>query len=125
MSAIVTIVGNLGQDPEVRTTTGGKKVTSLSVGVKAGKDANGSPRTNWYRVSCWGQDADYAENYGAKGRQVVITGRLEAKIGQGRDGQSYLNLDLTANSITWVGAVQDKATGPAGSTADADPYGDL
>ena len=74
----VTIIGNLGRDPELRTTTNGTSVCSLSVATSY-KPKEGEERVEWHRVTVWGNQADACSKYLEKGRQVYVRGRLQTK----------------------------------------------
>ena len=79
----LTIVGNLGADPEMRYTPAGSLVTNFSVAVNARwttADGTLGSRVTWYRVACWGRLAEACNQYLAKGRKVMITAkRIEAQ----------------------------------------------
>ena len=74
-----TIIGNLGNDPEMRFTPNGESVTSFSVAVNrrwTGRDGQQNQETVWFRVSAWGKQAENCEKYLHKGKQVYVEGRL-------------------------------------------------
>lgn len=78
-----TLRGNLGRDPEVRSTRSGDKVASLSVATTfRRKDRNTGDwleETEWHRVVLWGKVAEIAEKYAQKGSDVFIRGRLKTE----------------------------------------------
>jgi len=71
---IITISGNLGRDPEMRSTQGGDTVLSFSVGVQNGFGRDSG--SNWYRCSVWGKRADSLNSIMRKGQRVFVTGAL-------------------------------------------------
>lgn len=76
------LVGNLGSDPEVRTTATGQVVATLSVATSetwTGKDGNRQSSTEWHRVVLWGKTAELAQRYLAKGRKVFVEGRIQTR----------------------------------------------
>ena len=73
----VIIVGNLGKDPETRYTPAGKQVTTFSVATNRGDE------TIWFRVSSWDRLAETCAQYLAKGRKVLVEGRLTADAATG------------------------------------------
>jgi single-strand DNA-binding protein len=76
----VILVGNLGNDPEVKYTQGGMAITSLSLAttnVRKDRDGNQQEKTEWHRVKLFGKTAEVAGEYLKKGRQVYIEGRIE------------------------------------------------
>ena len=75
----ITIVGNLGRDPEMRYMGDGTAVTNFSVATsRRWTNQAGEPvdETTWFRVSVWGRQAETTNQYLAKGRKVLVEGRL-------------------------------------------------
>ncbi|MGI6379213.1 MAG: single-stranded DNA-binding protein [Anaerolineae bacterium] len=97
------IVGNLGQNPELRKTQTGISVTSFSVAVNEyWPDANGErqEKTTWYRVTCWRKLAETCAKYLAKGREVLVEGTMqEPTIWVDKDGNNRSSLELTARTV--------------------------
>lgn len=102
----LTIVGNLGRDPEMRFTPSGKAVTNFSVAVNARwTNSDGSPgeRVTWYRVACWGRLAEITNQYLAKGRKVmVVASRIEAEAYIDSEGQPRAALKVTADTVKFL-----------------------
>ncbi|MCC6674142.1 MAG: single-stranded DNA-binding protein [Thermomicrobiales bacterium] len=119
MPASITIVGNLGRDPETRYTPSGKMNVSFTVAVNhRGRDASGQPqdKTNWFRVTAWERLAETLDNMAqkgwlVKGRQVFVSGRFEAREYTGNDGQLRTSLEITANDVTFVGGNRQEGEG--------------
>jgi single-strand DNA-binding protein len=111
----VTIIGNLGQDPETRYTPTGTMNVQFSVATsRRYNDREGQQQesTTWFRVTAWGRLAetlDKLSQSGAlvKGRQVFVEGRLEQREFTGRDGQSRASLDVNASEFQLVGNRSD------------------
>jgi len=86
----VILVGNLGNDPDIRTFSSGDKVANISVATsERWKDKNSgerSEKTEWHRVSVFGNLADICEQYLKKGSKVYIEGKLETRSWE-QDGQ--------------------------------------
>lgn len=70
----ITLIGNLGNDPDVRYTNGGEKVVSFSLAVQAGKKAQGEALAHWYTCDAWERLADICEQYLRKGSKVLVRG---------------------------------------------------
>jgi single-strand DNA-binding protein len=86
----VTLLGNVGQEPEIRTTRGGTKVANLSLATTqyAGKDeATGErrERTEWHRVTVYGAVAELVEKFVSKGSRLYIEGELQTQKWQDRE----------------------------------------
>jgi single-strand DNA-binding protein len=136
----VVIVGNLGTDPEMRYMPNGTAVTNFNVATnrKWTDKASGEPReeTTWFRVSVWGRQAEAANQYLSKGRQVLIEGRLRPdpqtggpKLWTGQDGSMRASFELTAEVVRFIGS-REEATmtegepmaGPAAQEEDEIPF---
>ena len=84
------VIGNLGKDPELRTTGSGKSVCNFSVATnESWKDASGEKqeRTEWHRIVVWGPQAEACGKYLAKGRQVYVEGRIQSREWEDNDVQ--------------------------------------
>jgi single-strand DNA-binding protein len=109
----VILVGNLGKDPEMRYTSGGQPVTSLSVASnRSYTDSSGQKvdETIWFRVGVWGKQAEACKQYLAKGKQVLIEGRLicDKQTGGPRtfkrqNGETGTSFEITAEVVRFLG----------------------
>ena len=91
------IIGNLGADPELRYTPGGKAVTDLRVAVndnRKGPDGEWIEETLWFRVSVWEQAAERLAEQLRKGNKIYAEGQLRAREYEARDGQKRTSLEL-------------------------------
>ena len=128
--ANITIVGNVGGDPETRYTPNGTMNVKFSVAVNHRRtDQSGQQQdiTNWYRVTAWGKLAEIIDNLtqqGAlrKGRQVMVIGRLELREWQDQQGQTRTSPDLNAREFQLLGtrAEFEDQTGGGGARRDTD-----
>lgn len=111
----ITLVGNLGRDPEMRYTPSGVPVTSFSVAVNKryqGQDGQWQDKTIWFRVTAWRKLAETASQYLTKGSKVLVVGELEEpRIWTDRDGQAQASLDVTAQTIRFLSSRGDTAGG--------------
>ena len=102
----VTIVGNLGQDPEVRYTPGGAAITNISVATsESWKDKNTGQtqeKTEWHRVVFFGKLAEIAGEYLKKGSQVYVEGKLQTRKWQDKQGQDKYSTEVIVDSFTGV-----------------------
>lgn len=100
------IVGNLGNDPELRYTSAGVPVTTFSVAVNrkwTNADGTAGEETKWFRVTTWRKLAETCAQYLAKGRQVMVVGRVTASAFTGKDGAPRASLELTADTVRFLG----------------------
>ena len=128
------LIGNLGKEPEMRYTSTGQPVTTLSVATnRRYNDANGQSQneTTWFRVSVWGKQAEPCNQYLHKGSRVVVEGRLtpDPETGgphiwesNGKVGASY---EVTASTVRFLSAREDhieNEAAPATPTGDDIPF---
>jgi single-strand DNA-binding protein len=75
----VILVGNVGRDPDVQTTSGGKKVAhvSLATSRRIPREGGHEERTEWHRLTLWEKLAELAEEYVRKGDRLYVEGRME------------------------------------------------
>lgn len=92
----ISVMGRIGKDLELRRTQSGKAVTSFPIAVdRDGKDAG----TDWFDVVAWERTAEFAAQYCAKGRKVVVDGRLQARDWTDKDGNKRRAVEIIANSV--------------------------
>ena len=103
----VILVGNLGNDPDVKYTQGGSAITTISVATtEAWKDkqtGQQQERTEWHRVKFFGRLAEIAGEYLKKGRQVYIEGSLRTDKYTGKDGVERYTTDIIASEMQMLG----------------------
>jgi single-strand DNA-binding protein len=102
----VILVGNLGRDPEVRTTQGGMTVASLNIATterRKDKDGNWGDHTEWHKVSLFGRTADNAAKFLKKGRQVYIEGRIQTRKWQDKEGHDRYTTEVIAEDLRFLG----------------------
>ena len=118
----LTLVGNLGNDPEMRYTSSGVPVTSFSLAVSkrwVGQDGQQQEKTLWFRVTAWRKLAETASQYLTKGRQVLVVGELEEpRSYTDKSGNAGFSLDVTANEIRFLGRAEGSSYN-SGSTPSA------
>ncbi len=108
----ITIIGHLGRNPETREYQG-RKVTNFSVAVNDNytkTDGTKVERTQWFRVSFWGNTAEVAEKYLKQGDQVFVEGRLSTQEYQDREGKTRTSLEISGQQLTLLGSASS-ATG--------------
>ena len=109
--AKVTLVGNLGGDPETRYTPQGTMNVNFSIAVsRRFKDSSGQDqeRTTWFRITAWGKLAETIDGlvqrgFVGKGRQVYVDGRIESREWTTNEGEKRTSLDVTANEFQMLG----------------------
>lgn len=105
-----TIIGNLGNDPEMRYAPSGDPVTSFSVATSKTwtKDGQKQEKTVWWRVSVWGKAAEACSKYLAKGRQVMVVGEVEEpRVFTDKSGNARAALEIKASTVQFLGQKGD------------------
>src|SRR5215213_5040417 len=114
----ITLVGNLGRDPEMRYTPSGVPVASFSVATSRkfqGADGQWQEKTVWFRVTAWRKTAETVSQYLTKGSKVLIIGELEEpRTWVDKDGNTQASLDVTAQTIRFLSARGENAGGGGG-----------
>ena len=127
----ISLVGNLGRDPETRYTPNGRMNVTFTMAVSRRRtDASGSLQesTNWFRVTGWGRLAETLDKltqqgYLAKGKQVFVSGTFEAREYQGNDGQTRTSLDVNADEVQLLGSRDGGDFGGPVSSGRQDNFG--
>ena len=118
----MTVVGNLGRDPETRYLPSGDQVCDFSVATSdrwRAKDGQMQEHTTWFRVSAFGKLAETCSQYLHKGSYVYVEGTLSQREWTDRDGASRTSLEIRARDMRML----DKrdASADEGETAGAEP----
>ena len=117
----ITLVGNLGRDPEMRYTANGKAVTNFNLATNrtyTGADGQKVKETTWFRISAWGKQAEACNQYLRQGSKVLVEGRLEADPATGgpkiffrADGSAGASFEIVANNVTFLDSKNDNDGG--------------
>jgi single-strand DNA-binding protein len=102
----VTLIGNLGSDPEIRATASGMKVAKVSLATgRTFQDKSGQTqeKTEWHRVTFFGKLADVVEQYVTKGSRLWVEGRIEYSQSQDEQGNVRYFTDIVANEMIMLG----------------------
>jgi single-strand DNA-binding protein len=101
----VMIIGNIGNEPEMRFTPNGNPVTSFRVATnRAYTTVEGERReeTEWFTVVAWGRLAEQCNQFLAKGRRVYAEGRLRTHMWESQDGQRHYRTEIVANRVLFL-----------------------
>ncbi|HEX8473705.1 MAG TPA: single-stranded DNA-binding protein [Pyrinomonadaceae bacterium] len=118
----ITLVGNLGRDPELRYTPQGTPVCSFTIATnERRKDKSGENQdvTTWFRVTLWGRQAETASQFLTKGRPVYIEGRLRVEEWTDRDGKQRHTLEVHATDMQFIGGGRGDDAPSGGSRSDS------
>lgn len=101
----LTLIGNLGRDPELRYTPQGSAVCDFSIAVndrKRDKSGEWQDVTTWFKITLWGKQAENASKYLTKGKQVYIEGRLQVEEWTDRDGNNRFTLAVQGSDMQFL-----------------------
>lgn len=114
----VIISGNLAKDPELKYTPNTQMaVCTFPVALNRGKDKDGNDRgTDYPRVIVYGRTAENCDKYLAKGRKVLIEGRIRTGSYQNKEGATVYTTDVIADRVEFLGGGQQNQTQPQGQT---------
>ncbi len=113
----ITIVGNVGQDPEMQYTTSGDPVTNFSVAVNRRsrtRDGEYQDETNWYRIAAWRRLGETVNQYVSKGDPICVTGRFWVRSYVTQDGREGTSNEIDANEIVFLGRGDADGSGSPG-----------
>ena len=101
----VILHGRLGRDPELRHTQSGAAVASVAIAVdRNGKDAG----VDWIDLVAWEKTAELLEKYFRKGDEILVSGRLQARTYQDKDGNKRKAVEVVVNNIDFCGKKADR-----------------
>lgn len=119
---VVTLVGRLARDPEIRYTQSQVAVCSATLAVNRGKDSNGNDRgADFIRLTVFNKPGETFAKYLTKGRQVAVQGRLNTGSYQNKNGDTVYTTDVIVEKFDFIGNKPDAQ--PSAATMDDIPEG--
>ncbi|MBZ0285703.1 MAG: single-stranded DNA-binding protein [Anaerolineae bacterium] len=119
-----TLVGHVGNNPDLRYTQAGKAVCNFSLAVNL-RRGEGKEIVRWFRVACWEQLAETANQYIKKGDPVmVVAGDISASAYAGSDGKPAAGLEVTARQLVFLRSKGETETESEGWSDDGN-QGDI
>jgi len=122
----VMLIGNLGADPEVRSTANGSRVANLSLATSRqwnNQAGEKQEKTEWHRIVVWNSRisklADFAEKYLKKGDRVYVEGRIEYRTWEDREGNTRYSTEINARELIPLGSKGGGGGGGGGTEAEA------
>ena len=114
----IILIGNLGNDPELRHTASGTPVCSFRMAVNktwTTPEGEKKEKTVWFRVTTWQKQAEIVNQYLTKGRQVMVIGEVEeASTYENKAGEMAASLEVTAREVKFLGGPSEGDGAPAG-----------
>jgi len=112
----VMLIGNVGNDPEIRATSGGARVAKVSLATNrswSGRDGQTQEKTEWHRLTFFGRLVDIVEQWVKKGDRLYVEGRIEYSQTEGEGGPKYWT-DIVVNEMVMLGSTPGGAGGGGG-----------
>lgn len=109
----VLLIGNIGNNPEIRNTENGKKLARFSLATtETYRDALGEKvkETQWHSLVAWGKLADFSEKWLTKGKQIAVEGKLVSRSYTDKDGNKKYTYEVQVNDIEMLGKAPDTAS---------------
>ena len=120
----VTLIGRLGQDPEIRYTQSGSAVANATIATNdywTDKQGEKQERTEWHSIVLWGKLADLAQSYLKKGSQVYVEGRLQTRDWEDQQGQKHYKTEVVVTTMQFLDSkMSDSSSNTEYSTTVAD-----
>ena len=113
MKNTVTLVGFVGNNPEVRTTQGGSAITSISIATsRSYKDGEGNRQseTEWHRVTCFNGIGKSVAEHVTKGAMVMVTGRIHYTKWADKEGQTRYGCEIVAEQVDFLAKAKEAAS---------------
>jgi single-strand DNA-binding protein len=117
----VILVGNVGQEPDIRSTASGTRVANLRLATnerRRDRDGQWTDHTEWHTLVVWGRTVDVVEQYVHKGRQLYIEGVLRTRSWEQQDGQKRYATEIHVRELKLLGG--RSSAGPAASSESYD-----
>lgn len=102
----VILLGNLGADPELKSTPSGQSVCTLRLATTEtykDKDGNKQQKTEWHRIVVWGAQADNVNRFCKKGKQIYLEGKLQTRKWQDKEGKDQYTTEIVADNVRFLG----------------------
>lgn len=118
------LIGNVGQDPEIRATNGGTKVAQFSLATSRSWTNNQNnekqEKTEWHRIVAWSKVAEVVERFVKKGTQVYIEGEIQYRDYE-KDGQKRFVTEIHVRDLLLLGGGQGGGSSEGGSARTSSP----
>jgi single-strand DNA-binding protein len=102
----VQLIGHVGQEPEIKTFEGGKKLANITLATNENYTNNKGEKveqTEWHRITAWGKLADLIDKYVIKGKEIAIEGKLTHRSYDDKDGNKRYITEIVATDLLLLG----------------------
>ena len=102
----VQLIGNVGNDPEIKTFEGGKKLAKLTIATNetyTNDKGEKTTETQWHHLSAWGKTAEVIEKYVTKGKEIAIQGKLTHRSFDDKNGEKRYFTEVVISDLLLLG----------------------
>jgi len=102
----VQLIGHVGQEPEIKTFDGGRKMANITLATNdyyTNDKGERVDQTEWHRITAWGKVADIIEKYVDKGKEIAVEGKLTHRSYEDKDGNKRYITEVLANDVLLLG----------------------
>ena len=102
----VQLIGNVGQDPEIKNLEGGKKLATISLATNdsyTNEKGEKVTDTQWHRLTAWGNTAEIIEKYVNKGKEIAVIGKLTYRSYDDKNGEKRYTTEITISELQMFG----------------------
>ncbi len=133
----VTLLGNLGADPELKSTQSGTSILKLRLATSeryVDRDGQRQERTEWHSITIWGKRGEALHRYLSKGSRILVEGSIRTSNYEDRDGNKRYRTEIVASNVVFAGGGERRAPEPepdpnrpppAGQTDEMPPNDDI
>ena len=105
----IVVMGRCGKDPEIRMTKKGTSVASVTLAVDRDYSADQNKETDWIDVVAFGKTAEFVEKYFSKGQMAIVTGRLQIRNWEDKEGNKRRSAEILADHVYFGEGKKDRA----------------
>ena len=120
----VTLIGNLGADPEIKKTASGQSISLFNVATSnawTNREGQRQEHTEWHRVVAWGKLAETCSEYLSKGKKVYVEGRLQTRSWEDEKGSKRYTTEIVAAQVLFLSGNPEKRTDSSASSYTNEP----
>ena len=119
----VLLLGNIGKDPELKSTPSGKSVCNFSLATTerwSGQDGQKNEKTTWHNIVAWGKQGEVIAKHFSKGKPIFIEGRIDNRSYEDKDGNKKYISEVVVSNFSFVGGRSDSGSSDVPQPPDDD-----
>lgn len=116
------LMGRLTADPELRATTSGTPVCAFTLAVNRRPNADGQTQADFIEIVAWNKTAEFVSRYFAKGQQVAVSGRIQTRLWEDKQGNKRKSVEVIAEEVYFAEGKKDRQAKVEPSAGGFSPY---